>query len=291
MLQLAEPNSALLPIQASAAAAKKPRKRPLQESSKVAYAKDLALFIRTGGTVPCTPAAVLRYVEVMRTRLAARTLRRRLWAIAHAHKAAGHPSPLDDPKVRVVLRWLAAGKLPPKSGKAPDPGLPPPQAGAARRAKPITRDLLNRILDAVHRTSLDRRDRALLLMAFSGALKRSEVVAINVDDLRWTTDALIVTIGHGEDTRARKLAIPITGGELCAATAVRALVDHLQLEPGTGLFRSFDRAGDPTSKRLGGAFVNEVLKARMRVVGLDPTGYSGESLRTGRRQELAKGVL
>lgn len=291
MLQATETTSALVPVRAAEPAPSKPTSRPLQESSKAAYAKDLALFLRAGGTVPCAVTAVLRYVEVMRTRVAARTLRRRLWAVAHAHRTAGHPSPLDDPKVRVVLRWLAAGKPPPKSGIAFDANAAPPKPSGTRRAKPITRDLLASILDAVHRTSLDRRDRALLTLTFAGALKRSEVVAIDIDELRWTTDALIVTIGSSDEARTRKLAIPITGGELCAGTAVRALVEHLQLEPGTPLFRSFNRASEATSKRLAAAFVNEVLKARMRVVGLDPTGYSGESLRRGRLAEIAKGVL
>ena len=294
MFQVTVSPSALIPARTTSPVAGAPTKseRLLSASSKAAYAKDVELFRRAGGAIPCGPAVVLRYVEVMRTRLAARTLYRRLMAVQHAHTAAGHPSPLADAKVRAIAQWLQAGKHPPKSDKSLVAAKVPPRARGARKAKPVTRQLLDRMLDAMHRAALCRRDRALLLLSFAGALKRSEVVAINVEDLRWTADAMIVTIREGvEDQRGRHLAIPQTGGELCAATAVKQYIEHLALEPGTPLFRSFNRASEQTDKRLAAAFVNEVLKTRLKVVGIDPTGYSGESLRVGRLIELAKGVL
>jgi integrase len=268
-----------------------PKLRQLRASSRAAYAKDLNLFLRAGGKVPADAMAVLRYAEVMRARLAPRTLYRRLMAIQHATVEAGYPSPLADSKLREMIRWLQAGKMPPKSAKALDAAVPPSRPRGSRCAKPVTRQLLDRILDAVHRTSLDRRDRALLLLTFAGGMKRSEVVALNVEDLQLTKDALLVSISARDGGQPRRLAIPVTGGELCAATAVRSYVEHLQLEPGTPLFRSFNRASEASTKRLAAAFVSEVLKARLKVVGVDPSGFSGESLRVGRLAELAKGVL
>jgi len=44
------------------------RTRRLQGSTRTAYAKDIQLFLRFGGAVPCDAQAVLRYVEIMRTR-------------------------------------------------------------------------------------------------------------------------------------------------------------------------------------------------------------------------------
>lgn len=286
-----QPDPTAAGVTAAAATATQPPGRSLAASSQAAYDKDCALFLRTGGTVPCDAGALLRHVEAMRTRLSPRTLYRRLMAVAHAHRAAGHPNPTQDPNVRAVIRCLQAGRMPPK-GKAqtPAPVLPaaPTAPAPARRAKAVTRQLLDRILDAVHRTSLDRRDRALLLLTFAAALKRSQVVALNVRDIAWTADVMQVALADPRSGNPRVLAIPVTGGELCAATAVRQYIEHLELAPDTPLFRSFNRASEHTAKRLDAAFVNEVLKTRLQLVGVDPRGYSGESLRLGRLQEMPR---
>ena len=267
------------------------QKQRLRASSRAAYDRDLALFARFGGSIPCTPQDILAYVEKMRGKVAPATQHRRIHAIAHQHRELGHPSPIDA-QLRITMRWLQSGKLPPK-GKLITP--PPTERKAAQSAKPITRQLLSRILDAVLRSALDRRDEALLLLGFMAGLKRGQLVALDVADLKWTNDALIVRVKaqtdeDGRQYPARSVALPITGGELCAASSVKRYVEHLALEPASPLFVSYNRGSDPTTKRLAAAYVSQVLKRRMRVVGLDPTGYSGESLRRGRLLELAKGA-
>ena len=268
-------------------------KRTLRSSSRAAYARDLELFARFGGRIPCSSKDILAYIDKMRGKIAPATLHRRIHAIAHQHRALGHPSPIDE-HLRTVMRWLQHGKLPPKGKQA----VPPPQPEdkkVGRAAKPMTRQLLSRILDAVLRSSLDRRDEALLLLGFMAGLKRGQLVALDVADLKWTNDALIVRVKpqvdeDGARQAARNVALPITGGELCAASSVKRYVEHLALEPESPLFVSYNRGSDPTNKRLDAAYVSQVLKRRMRIVGLDPSGYSGESLRRGRLLELAKGA-
>lgn len=268
-------------------------KRKLRSSSRAAYDRDLELFARFGGRIPCSAKEIQAYIDKMRSKVAPATLHRRIHAIAHQHRALGHPSPIDE-NLRTVMRWLQHGKLPPR-GKQAVPPLPPEDKKTGRTAKPMTRQLLSRILDAVLRSSLDRRDEALLLLGFMAGLKRGQLVALDVADLKWTNDALIVRIKaqtdeDGRQLAARTVALPITGAELCAASSVKRYVEHLALEPGQPLFVSYNRGSDPTNKRLAAAYVSEVLKRRMKVVGLDPTGYSGESLRRGRLLELAKGA-
>lgn len=270
-----------------------PRQNRLRASSRDAYARDVELFIRFGGTIPSTPQDLEAYIDKMRTKVAPPTIYRRLHAIAHQHRTQGHPSPIDD-RLRALMQWLQKGKLPPKGKQVPPP--PPESKRAGRSAKPMTRQLLSRLVDAVLRTSLDRRDEAVILLGFMGALKRGQLVAIDVKDCTWTNDALLVRIkSEVEDVEsnpqpARTIAIPITGGELCAASSVRRAVDHLALTPDSPLFVSFNRAGDPTNRRLAAAFVSEVVKRRLAVVGIDPKAYSGESLRRGRLLEIAKGA-
>ena len=271
--------------------------RRLRPTSREAYDKDVVLFTRFGGTIPTDPAGLLRYVETLRNRISPATAYRRLMSINRAHLDAGHPSPNAHPAVRELLRTLQSGRFPARAGtKGAKSGS---CAGTAKRvpesAKPLTRQLLLKLLDAIHRSMLDRRDKALLVLGFMCGLKRSTLVALDVQDCQFGPDALLVTIrgdvSFGGETPDRVLAVPNTGGELDAGLAVKQYIDHLALQPDTPLFRSYSRAGEPTEHRLSAAFVSEIVKRRAEAVGLDPKPFSGESLRRGRALEIAKGLL
>ena len=78
-----------------------------------------------------------------------------------------------------------------------------------------------------------------------GGVKRSELVALRVGDIRFTADAMIVlirdtsTTGSGPDeSGGRRVALALSGGELCAGRAVREWIEHAALEtdPGAWLF-------------------------------------------------------
>lgn len=264
----------------------------LSAASRAAYDKDCNLFVRFGGSVPCNLAALNRYIELMRTKLSPMTLHRRLMAVRHAHLAAGHPSPTDDPRMLAVLRWLRSGRMPPKGGAKLAETQPPRAKREGRKAKPLTRALLLRCLDTIHRTMLCRRDEALLLLGFAGALKRGELCAIDVGDVRFTSDEMIVQLKADAASKrpSRSLLIPFVRTELCAATAVQRLIEHLALEPNTPLFRSFNRASEPNAERLAPASVSTILKGRLEAAGINSEGFSGESLRRGRLLET-KGEL
>lgn len=272
-----------------------PRKtRRLRSTSREAYARDLELFERFGGRLPCQPSDIASFIDKLRNRVAPRTIYRRVHALQTLCRLDGHPSPVDA-DIRVKLRWLASGRLPPKNGRQQVPA----STGrvASRSAKPMTRQLLERVLDAVLRTSLDKRDEALLLLGYMAALKRSEIVALNVGDCAFTADALIVRVpgdpaaSDERGRRSRTVSVPRTAGMLCAASSVKRLIEHLALTVEQPLFCSFTRGGDPTHRRLGAAFVASVVKRRLAVVGIDPKGYAAESLRVGRLAEIGKGRL
>jgi integrase len=289
--------NALLPSSSSATrpTPEPPRKtRRLRATSREAYARDLELFGRFGGKLPCQPADIAAFIEKLRSRVAPRTIYRRVHALQTLCRLEGYPSPIDA-DIRVKLRWLQQGKLPPKSGRQQAPA----STGrvASRSAKPMTRQLLERMLDAVLRTSLDKRDEAILLLGFMAALKRAQLVALNVSDVAFTADALVIRVQGDPEAvdekgrRPRTVAVPKTEGLLCAASSVQRLVAHMQLQQDQPLFCSFTRGGDPTHRRLGAAFVASVVKRRLKVVGIDAKGYSAESLRVGRLAEIGKGRL
>lgn len=263
------------------------RVKTLQTSSASAYQKDLRRFIEWGGQVPATTDSVLKYLTLVARSTSPGTAYRRAMAIRFAHLSQDLPTPTDDPKVRPLLKSLHRGQVPAVDGRL--------KAKPAQRrhhkpesAKPITRSHLLQVFDAMHRNSLDRRDKALLLLCFMAALKRAELVSLNLEHLTFMPDALLISL------RGRRLSVPRTGGELCAVDAVKTWIGHaaLDAEPlASPLFRRFDRGSDPTPHRLDAGWVSTVLKTRMQAVGLDATSYSAQSLRRGRMQELAKGVL
>jgi site-specific recombinase XerD len=93
------------------------------------------------------------------------TIGRRAASIAYHHKLAGHEPPTNAEGVKAVLRGIRRTIGSAKQGKAP-----------------ATADLIG------------KRDRALLALGFAGAFRRSELVALQVEDLAETPDGLRVTI-------------------------------------------------------------------------------------------------
>ena len=126
------------------------------------------------------------------------------------------------------------------------------------------------------------RDRALLLLGFAGAFRRSELVALDVADLEETETGLLVTIRRGktdQEGAGRTIAIP-RGDVACPVKALRAWLEAAAI--GTGpIFRPIDRAGTVRASRLTCRSVANFVKAYAARAGFDATTFSGHSLRSG----------
>ena len=149
--------------------------------------------------------------------------------------------------------------------------------------------------------TMDRRDKAIMLLGYAG-LKRGAICAINIEDLTFTDDAMLIRVRATQETgdevesrpsesKVRVLAIPFTRGLLCAATACQTWLQHNDLEGKTdAMFPSFTRSGEPTTDRLASAYVSVIIKDRLKAAGItDVSAYSGESLRRGHQAEAVKG--
>src|SRR4029450_3481976 len=95
----------------------------------------------------------------------ASTLGRRLAAIRYFHRAGGYDTPTGDEKVKAVLSGIRR-----TIGAAPV------------RKKAATSDIVLGMVGGKGASLRDLRDRAILLLGFAGALRRSELVALNVKD-------------------------------------------------------------------------------------------------------------
>lgn len=283
--------------------------RSQRASTRAAYEKDVTRFIHSyGGTIPCTPDDLIRFITTLVKRVAPATIARRCQSIRDAHVRGGHTPPTDDPRVREALRWMVAGHIPhnliepAKNIKRPLPEIRN-AAKSKRVAKIIDRALLNRIFDCMGTgmRTMDRRDRAILLLGYAG-LKRGAICAINIEDLTFTQDAMLIRISSTSDSNdeiegrtteptSRVMAIPFTRGPLCAATACQTWLKHNDLEGTAGaLFPSFTRSGEPTTDRLASAYVSVIVKERLKAAGItDVLAYSAESLRRGHVAEAVRG--
>ena len=131
-------------------------------------------------------------------------------------------------------------------------------------------------------TLAGKRNRALILLGFAGAFRRSELVALEVADIEETDAGLRVTIRQSKtDQDGEGATIAIARGTVaCPVRALRAWLDAAGIESGA-LFRSVNKAGGVATARLTDRSVANIVKSMAGTVGLDAGTFSGHSLRSG----------
>src|SRR5262249_52803086 len=152
-----------------------------------------------------------------------------------------------------------------------------------QQAKPMLRGHLLLVLDAVGGGLKDIRDRALLLIGFAGALRRSELVALDVGDVEHERQGIVLRLQRpktDQDRQGQTIAIPHGRTRWCPVAALDAWLAASAITVGA-IFRPVDRHGRVHDIRLSGEAVSLVIRERLAAAGLDPTGYSGHSLRSG----------
>ena len=134
--------------------------------------------------LPASPETVTLYLAALGGTHRPSTLQRKLTSIAKAHQMAGLESPatLRHGSVSETLKGIRRRHGTAQQGKTPL----------------LTCDIL-RILTAAPETLAGKRDRALVLMGFIGGFRRSELTSLDVADLRWTEEGLVVRVRRSEN--------------------------------------------------------------------------------------------
>jgi integrase len=202
------------------------------------------------------------------------TLALELAAIGAAHKAAGHASPAAAESGRAVLA-----------------GIRRTVGVAQRRVTPLLPGDLRAVSVTLPRNLLGARDRALLLLGFAGAFRRSELSALEVEDLRFGDDGLQVLLRRSktdQEGRGETKGIPFgSHAATCPVRALKAWLEAAKLEHGP-LFREVTRHGRVATSPLTGRSIARVIKRCAAVAGLDARDFSGHSLRAGLATAAAK---
>ena len=133
-------------------------------------------------------------------------------------------------------------------------------------------------------SAIGTRDRALLLVGFAGAFRRSELVSLDVADVTFGADGLIVQLRRSktdQEGEGRKVGLPFGSNPLtCPVRALRAWLDVAVVARGP-IFRAVDRHGNVADVRLTDQSVALVVKRCAKAAGLDSEKYAGHSLRSG----------
>lgn len=218
--------------------------------------------------LPAEVETVVLYLKELAGHAKTSTLGRRLSAISQAHQTAGLASPTREPVIRQLI-----------SGIRRSHGI------AVTAKRPVLVEDLKAMLEGLPAGVLGFRDRALLLLGFTGAFRRSELVALDCVDIERQHDGLIVNVRRSTtDTEGskRRLAIPHGNKEegTCPVAAVEVWLAAAGIESGP-VFRVVNRHGHVLPNRLSGEAVALVVKRRVEALGYDPAQFAGHSLRAG----------
>jgi integrase len=238
------------------------KRAAMADNTRHAYAIDCRIFAqwaisRRLRPFPAEPDTLAAFIadQAATGVLAASTISRRVAAIVRVHRAKNWPSPVNE-AVREVL-----------AGVRRELGTRP----AGR--DPLVYEDMRRIIactDGPDRLAI--RDRALLLLGWYGALRRSELAALRVEDIAETPEGLIIDIPRSktdQDAAGQQIAVPRgVSAQMCPVAALHAWLDRAHIASG----RIFP---------LTGYAIALIVKRRARAAGIDPARVSGHSLRSG----------
>jgi integrase len=251
-------------------------------STQRVYASDWTIFTawcaeRDALPLPADPALVAVFLAAeAASGVAPSTIGRRLAAIAAYHLDA-NLTPPQERDGSIAIKKVVAG-IRRTHGTAP------------KRKLAADADILRDMLRAIDGDDLRSiRDRAVLAIGMAGALRRSELVALDVDDVELVPTGLRITIVRSktdQEGAGSVIAVPedrrIKPKELLIAWVAAARIK-------TGpLFLSLSSAGRILGTRMSDKGVARVVKARAEAAGLDMDDFSGHSLRSGFITEAAR---
>jgi integrase len=216
--------------------------------------------------LPADPADLGAYIAYCARTKAPSSLRRRLAALAAAHRAAGLDDPTKAPTVKAVLRGITKSKR-----------------AAMRRKTPLVVEAMRAVLSQCTNDPRGRRDRALLLIGWGAALRRSEIVALDFADVAIVDEGLVVYVRRSKvDQLGRGQAVGIPHHADGRYDAVRALLDWQAVCLGNrgAIFRPVTRSGWVLERRMQPREVARIVKRVAARAGLQGD-YSGHSLRAG----------
>ena len=219
--------------------------------------------------IPAQRSSIIGFLEQEAPTRAMNTLERRLYAIRRVHKLLGLSDPTDDEDVRLAFRRIKRSKF-----------------ARPKQAKGLTSTYLRRFLEAQPDTLIGLRNRAMLAAGYELLTRRSELVALRLEDLEFRADGTIKVIIR------RSKADPFGHGRLAftskeTADLVKAWLHHRAVD--TEVLFCPVYHGKAIDRAITDMTVRRVLSETAERAGLPPEEarlFSGHSMRVGAAQDL-----
>lgn len=227
-------------------------------------------------SLPADPQTVVLYLSSLVDDYKMGTIQRRVSSISQAHQINGFNSPTSSAPVRLVLAGMRR------------------TIGTAQDAKtPLLIDDLRRMAAFTAEYGLlGIRDRAMLLIGFAGAFRRSEIVSLDVEDLKFSGEGLTIMLRRSktdQDATGRKIGIPYgSHPETCPVRSLTAWIEAAAITNGA-LFRGVTQTGVVLGDRLCDRTVARRVQFYASKIGKSGTEFGGHSLRSGHATSAAIG--
>ena len=251
-------------------------------STRKAYQSDWRIFeswcaAHRLASLPASPETIALYIaSCVVVHLAPATIARRLASISKAHQAAGFENSPASTKHFVVGEVLKGARR---------------TLGVAQKCKDAL--LLNdicRLLEACPKNLLGLRDRALILIGFAGAFRRSELCAMAVSDLCFSASGLMINLPRSkadQEQAGEKVAIPFgEHEETCPIRALRQWLKAAKVTEGA-TFRGVNRHGCVATAGLHRDSIAAIFKTAAARAGMNATNIAGHSVRAGMATQAA----
>jgi len=223
-------------------------------------------------SMPTDPKIVSLYLTQLSTNEAKMsTLKRRIVSIGVIHKLKGHYLDTKHPSIIENLMGIKRRKGSIQKGK-----------------KPLLINNLKEIIDAIDQQNKEEvkklRDRAIILIGFSGGFRRNEIVSLDYEDLDFVQEGLKINLRKSKTDQFGEgfvKGLPyFDNSQYCPVVSMQKWIEISKINTGA-LFRRFNKGSNLSENRLSDQTVALLIKEYLKLVGIDSKNYSGHSLRSG----------
>ena len=221
-------------------------------------------------SLPAEPETITNYINDLADDAKANTVARRVTAISENHIAAGFIGDRNPAKASMVRDALSAIRR---------------EKGTFQQGKaPILLETLYQIALCFGDDIQSLRDRAVIMLGFAGAFRRSELARIQYDELTFTKQGMIVFVPRAKGDQLGKgseIAIPYApDNAVCAVSATKNWLDASGITAGP-IFRPFISNMELRNTQLSDKSIALIVKKYAELAGFDPKYFAGHSLRRG----------
>ena len=209
-------------------------------------------------SMPTNPKTLSLYITHLAKTSKFSTLKRRIASISVVHKLSGHYLDVKHPLISENLLGIKR------------------QIGTFQKSKkPILISHLKKIIEVISKETQPKiklKNKALILIGFAGGFRRSELVSIQYEDVEFVPEGVKVFVSRSKTDQSGEgmtKAIPyFENTSYCPVISLKNWINHNKIKDGA-IFKMSDKN------------VSLVIKKYAKLAGLDPSKYSGHSLRSG----------